>query len=342
MKFIQIEAKDYDEAIKIARQRYGAAVRIHSRCTFPSSFGKKGSCKIECYLIEDKSIKEETDKVVEKPKSIEAPSSVISQMRKTLFENDFSQPLVESVIGELVWEDAKDLTEMELRLVNALVDSASVNREDILHPPKFFVLHGATAVGKTLSLLKLSMLYTSQVDETSRRKITILSLGGSSKLNSLCELHDIEITHAVNPGSVNDFVVNESSRYDLILVDIGEIDEDLKSAMLMKLPENLTGHYFCANARYKLSELVGSYNKLIDQYPLRSVIVTMCDESFSIGNILSFCNQMDISLLFFSSGRNMSRGLHPANGAYTMSLFHGFSLDFKSMWENADKGGLLD
>jgi flagellar biosynthesis GTPase FlhF len=186
------------------------------------------------------------------------------------------------------------------------------------------------------------MLYTSQVDETSRRKITILSLGGSSKLNSLCELHDIEITHAVNPGSVNDFVVNESSRYDLILVDIGEIGEDLKSAMLMRLPENLTGHYFCANARYKLSELVGSYNKLIDQYPLRSVIVTMCDESFSIGNILSFCNQMDISLLFFSSGRNMSRGLHPANGAYTMSLFHGFSLDFKSMWENADKGGLLD
>ena len=157
MEFIQIDAKDYDEAIKIARQRYGSAVRIQSRYTYPSSFGKKGHTKINCYLTSDKSIEDAKDGVVEKPESIEAPSGVISQMRKTLFDNDFSSTLIESVIGDLVWKDAKDLTEMELRLVNALVDSASVNRDDILHPPKFFVLHGSSAVGKTLSLLKLSM-----------------------------------------------------------------------------------------------------------------------------------------------------------------------------------------
>lgn len=342
MEFIQIEAKDYDEAIKIARQRYGAAVRIHSRCIFPASFGKKGYCKIECYLIEDNSIEDEDDKVIEKPKSIEAPSGVIAEMRKTLLDNDFSSSLIDKVIGDLVWEDAKDLTEMELRLVNALVDSAEVNREDILHPPKFFVLHGSTAVGKTLSLLKLSMLYTAAVEASAKRNIIVLSLGGSSKLNSICELHDIDITHAVNPDSVREFVAKESDRYDLVLVDIGEIDEDLKSAMLTILPKESTGHYFCVNARYKLSEIEASYKKVASQYALRSVIVTMCDESYSIGNILSFCNNENMSLLFLSSGRNMSRGLHPANSAYIMSLFHGFSLDFKSMWDNADKAGLLD
>ena len=155
-------------------------------------------------------------------------------------------------------------------------------------------------------------------------------------------MHDIEIIHTINPDSLREFVQNESGKYDLVLIDIGEIDEDLKSAMLQILPEDESGHYFCANARYKLSELVDSYKKISAKYTLRSTIVTMCDEAYSIGNILSFCNEMDISLLFFSSGRNMSRGLHPANGAYIMSLFHGFSLDFKSMWENADKGGLLD
>ncbi|MBK5199956.1 MAG: hypothetical protein JJE21_00295 [Spirochaetaceae bacterium] len=342
MEFIQIDAKDYDEAIKIARQRYGSSVRIQSRCTYPSFFGKKGHTKINCYLTSDNSIKDAKDKVVEKPESIEAPSGVISQMRKTLFDNDFSSTLIERVIGDLVWEDAKDLTEMELRLVNALVDSASVNRYDILHPPKFFVLHGSSAVGKTLSLLKLSMFYTASVDEMAKKSICVLSLGGSTQLNSICELHDIEIIHTINPDSLRDFSLNESKNYDLVLIDTGEIDEDLRAAMLQILPEESTGHYFCANARYKLSELVSSYTKIESKYPLRSVIVTMCDEAYSIGNILSFCNQLNISLLFFSSGRNMSRGLHPANGAYIMSLFHGFSLDFKSMWENADKGGLLD
>lgn len=342
MEFIQIDAKDYEEAIKIARQRYGSSVRIHSRCTYPSSFGKKGHTIINCYLTADNSIKNSKDLNVEKPESIEAPSGVISEMRKTLFDNDFSSNLIESVIGDLVWEDAKDLTEMELRLVNALVDSASVNRDDILHPPKFFVIHGASAVGKTLSLLKLSMFYSASVDEESKKSICILSLGGSTQLNSICELHDIEIIHTVNPDSLRDFTQNESHNYDLILVDSGDIDEDLRTAMLQILPENSTGHYFCANARYKLSELVFSYKKIESKYPLRSVIVTMCDEAYSIGNILSFCNQLDITLLFFSSGRNMSRGLHPANGDYIMSLFHGFSLDFKSMWENTDKGGLLD
>lgn len=342
MEFIQIEAKDYDNAIKIARQRYGAAVRIHSFSTIPSSFGKKSCCKIQCYLIEDKSQTEEKNSMVEKPRSIEAPSEVVAQMRKTLFDNDFSQNLVENVIGNLVWEDAKDLTEMELRLVNALVDSASVNRNDILHPPKYFVLHGPSAVGKTMALLKMSMLYSSYIEESSRRQIAILSLGGSSKLNSLCELHDLEIFHAINPESVRQFVNNDFNNYDLILVDIGDIDEDLESAMLSILPKDITGHYYCANARYKLSELIHSYKELNQKYELRSVIVTMCDESYTIGNILSFCSEMDISLLFFSSGRNMSRGFHPANSAYIMSLFHGFSLDFKSMWENADKAGLLD
>ncbi len=341
MEFLTIEAKDYDQAIKIARQRYGGAVRIHSLTNNQASFAKKSSCTITCYLVDDKIPEDSENSDIEKPKSIEAPSEVISKMRKVLELNDFSLPLIDYVIGNLIWNDVKDITDMELSLVNNLIDSAKIDRDNMLNPPKFFVLHGSSAVGKTVSLLKLSLLYSTDIEESSRRKVAILSLGGSSKLNSICELYEIDVYHVGDPNALRQFVESESNKYDLILVDIGDIEKDLKYMMLDVIKKENIGHFLCINARYKLSELKHTYTQLKDEYDLRSVIVTMCDEASSIGNVLSFCNEIDIPLMFFSNGKEIESGIYPANSSYIMSLFHGFSIDFKSMWESANKNTLI-
>lgn len=341
MEFLTIEAKDYDEAIKIARQRYGSAVRIQTLTNTQPSFAKKGSCTITCYLVEQKAKDNSESSNMAKPKSIEAPSEVVSKMRNILVKNDFSTDLINKVIGDLIWEDATDLTEMELSLVNSLIDSANIDRENMLNPPKFFVLHGSSAVGKTLSLLKLSLLYSSNVEESSRRKVSLLSLGGSSKLNSICELYDLEVSHVGDPRTLRQFVEAESTKNDLIFVDVGDIDADLKSTMLDVLKDEDVGHFLCINARYKLSELKHTYEQLKEKYEIRSVVVTMCDEARSIGNVLSFCNEENLPLLFFSNGKEIESGIYPANSSYIMSLFHGFTIDFKSMWDSANKNNLL-
>ncbi|MGD1820818.1 MAG: hypothetical protein ACPKOI_13215 [Pleomorphochaeta sp.] len=341
MEFLTIEAKDYDDAIKIARQRYGSTVRIHSFRNIPSSFVKKSCCEITCYLIDQKKEDNSEKTEIEKPVSIEAPSEVVANMRKILYNNDFSTPLIDKVIGELVWQDAKDITEMELSIVNGLIDSAKIDRENMLNPPKYFVLHGSSAVGKTVSLLKLSLLYSSKIEESSRRKVAILSLGGSSKLNSICELYEIEVFHVGDPQALRQFAKTDSDRYDLIFVDAGDIDKDLKATMLAVLEEENIGHFLCINARYKLSELKYTYEQLIGKYEIRSAVVTMCDEARSIGNVLSFCNELNIPLLFFSEGKKIEKGIYPANSSYIMSLFHGFSIDFRSMWESSNKDNLI-
>jgi flagellar biosynthesis protein FlhF len=341
MEFLTIEAKDYDEAIKIARQRYGGTVRIQTLSNNPSSFAKKSSCVITCYLVDQKASGKSENSQVEKPKSIEAPSEVVAKMRNILESNDFSKTLIDKVIGDLVWEDAKDLTEMELSLVNSLIDSAEIDRENMLNPPRFFVLHGSAAVGKTVSLLKLSLLYSTNIEESSRRKVAILSLGGSSKLNSICELYELDVFHVGDPQALRRFVDSESTKYDLIFVDVGDIDRDLKATMLNTLSSQQVGHYLCVNARYKLSELKYTYEQIRKEYSIRSAIVTMCDEAQSIGNVLSFCNEEDIPLLFFSNGKQIESGIYPANSSYIMSLFHGFSIDFKSMWDSANKDHLI-
>ena len=41
MEFLTIKAKDYDEAIKKARQKYGSSVRIQTLTNKPSSLVKK-------------------------------------------------------------------------------------------------------------------------------------------------------------------------------------------------------------------------------------------------------------------------------------------------------------
>lgn len=341
MEFLTIEAKDYDEAIKKARQKYGSSVRIQTLTNKPSSLVKKSSCVITCYLVDQKAKESSKKPISEKPKSIEAPSEVVSNMRKILENNDFSKNLIDKVIGDLVWEDAKDITEMELNLVNSLIDSAKVDRENILNPPKFFVLHGSAAVGKTVSLLKMSLLYSANVEESSKRNVAILSLGGSSMLNSICELYELEAFHVGDPEALRQFIENESTKYDLIFLDIGDIEKDLKTTMLQALRFENVGHFLCINARYKLSELVHTYKELKEKYDIRSTIVTMCDEAISIGNVLSFCNEMDIPLMFFSDGKNIEKGLFPANSSYIMSLLHGFSIDFKTMWDTTNKENLV-
>lgn len=341
MEFLKIEAKTYDEALKIARQRYGSALRIHSFRNVASSFVKKSCCELVCYLVAEKEEDNNKKASIETPKSIEAPSEVVSKMKRILENNDFSKDLIDKVVGELVWKDATDLTEMELSLVNGLIDSAKIDRDNMLNPPKYFVLHGSTAVGKTISLLKLALLYSSKIDEASRRKVAILSLGGSTKLNSICELHELDIFHVGDPQALRQFTTSDSARYDLIFVDFGDIEKDLKDTMLNVLDTENVGHFLCINSRYKLSELEYTYNQIVEKYKIRSLIVTMCDEAISIGNVLSFCNKNDLPLLFFSEGKNIEKGFYLANSSYIMSLFHGFSIDFKSMWESSNKENLI-
>ncbi len=345
MEFLKIEAKTYDDAIKIIRQRYGGNVRIHSYKNIPSTFVKKGSCEITCYLVEsvkkDKNKEKEVSPSYETPKSIEAPSAVVSKMKNILEQNDFSKNLIDKVIGDLIWEDASDITEMELSLVNGLIDSAKIDRENMLNPPKYFVLHGSSAVGKTVSLLKLALLYSSKIEESSRKKVAILSLGGSTKLNSICELHELDIFHVGEPRALRQFTKTDSDRYDLIFVDFGDIEKDLKDTMLNVLDDENVGHFLCINSRYKLSELNYTFNQIQEKYKIRSVIVTMCDEAVSVGNVLSFCNSLELPLLFFSEGKDIEKGFYLANSSYIMSLLHSFSIDFRSMWESSNKENLV-
>ena len=332
MEFLKIEADDYEAAIKIARQRYGSTVRIHSFKNIPATFMKKSCCELTCYIVGEVNENSQESAKVETPKSIEFSHEVIEKMKNILMENDFSNEVIDSIIGNLIWDDASDLTTMELRIIKSLVDCAKVDNESIRHPKKYFVLHGPTAAGKTISLLKMALLYSTKMQEENRKKVAILSIGGSSNLNSICELYEMDIFHLGTPQNLRHFVADVSPRYDLLFVDFGDIDKDLRDTMLNVLDDEDTYHYLCLNSRYKLSELLHSYKRVIDKYYIKSVVVTMCDEAVSIGNVLSFCKIVDLPILFFSEGKNIEKGLILFEPSYIMSLFKGFSIDFNSMW----------
>lgn len=334
MEFLTIEAEDYESAIKIARQRYGSTVRIHSFMNIPATFMKKSCCELTCYIVGEMDVEKSEPASIETPKSIEFSHEVIAKMKKILRDNDFSNTVIDDVIGNLVWDDASDLTTMELRIIKGLVDCAKVDGDSIRHPKKYFVLHGSTAVGKTTSLLKMALLYSTKLEESNRKKVAILSLGGSSNLNSICELYEMDIFHMGSPQNLRHFIDEVSPRYDLLFVDFGDIDIDLRDTMLGLLDEEETSHYLCINSRYKLSEILHTYESLKEKYAIESVIITMCYEAFSIGNVFSFCNNTDLPILFFSERKDIEKGLIFPEPSYIMSKFKGFSIDFKSMWNS--------
>jgi len=341
MEFLTFQGKDYDEAVKRARQKYGSAVRIHTRTTLIPSFRKKGGCQITCYLVEEKKEPSDTVKKAEDdpPASIAASSEVISNMRKTLINNDFSEDLITSVISQMVWADAKDLTEMELRLVNSLVDSAKIDREHMFHPSKYFILHGPSGVGKTLALLKIAAIYADKIPEVTKKRVAYLSFSSSKSIADYKALPHLDLYHITDVETLKKMVDTGFSRYDLILVDPSQVEEELETELIKYLPHEYVGHFFCIDARHKLRQIEKDYERFHNRFTFTSTVVTHCDSCASFGNVLSFCNAADLSLLFLGNGENVNGDIQMANGAYIMSLFNGFSMDFKTMWQNANNEG---
>ncbi|AEV28432.1 flagellar GTP-binding protein [Sphaerochaeta pleomorpha str. Grapes] len=364
MDFITIVASDYDSALKQARSEYGPAVRIQTRKDFftGTSFTKKSACEISFYLVEPKT---EENPCVEEPKGKEEPVLVSSSQGKVLHEmtgflpqmvvpsqskalledllkgNDFGDAYIEEAASAVLSTDtlfSKD--DFEMKILEYIIDSISIDHASFAHPPKYFVLLGPTGVGKTTTLVKIAMLYSQIVPAECQLKVAVLSLdsfraGAFAQIETFCNDLHIDLFRCAGEGDLS-LLLGQLDSYDLVLVDTmgkspkdGELALKLKT-MLSVLPKKDTAYYLAVSASHKQRDM-DRYFQLLGSYTLSSIVVTKTDETENVGNILSFSKSHNLPLLFMTDGQKVPQDLHKASNELILSFLDGFSLDFRTM-----------
>lgn len=271
MKYITIVAKDFDEAVRKARQQYGPSLRIHSRRDVIARggflwLGKQTHVELTCYLADeqvpaDAAPVEVAVPTIPEPIAMEEPEQVpvpetaepvpsrlevlIDHARSLLVANNFSPTFTDEVVGLLreslgeVPPDGLSLEEFELMLVDKIVSLVHIDHETQLRPPRVFILLGPTGIGKTTTIAKIAALYGLQQDPQFHRSVHMITID-SFRVGAFEQLS----AFGASMGMPVDKVADEQEFYraldtaagaDLILIDtIGKSPKDKDLAVKMK------------------------------------------------------------------------------------------------------------
>jgi len=331
LEFLDLEASDYESALRQARSTYGNAVRIHTRKDFTkgTTLSKHKRCRITFYLVDQKPLPVEQQS--EKAAAFDAEAC----LQELLASNDVPHALHASARDRvLVGKAGYTQTEVEVGLLQYLFEGVQFEDEIVA---RFAVFVGAAGVGKTTSLIKTALYLRAR----KARKVALLTLD-ANRIGSLGQIRQFTREFALPLFEASSFkalaaLMPELDAYDHVLVDTcafsakdGE-QKKLQDALLAILCAQECSTYLVVGAPSKESDLSAQLQHFSD-HRLKAVICTKLDETSGIGNLLAFARQSALPLLFLTDGRTIPDDFTIASASYLMTHLKGFSLDLSQFF----------
>lgn len=178
----------------------------------------------------------------------------------------------------------------------------------------FVFLVGPTGVGKTTTLSKIaSSFYT---DEEHYPKPALIKFGSldAKRIMAMEQLRKFANILRVPFKSiygVSDFkeLFKSSKKKELVLVDtsgVSKQDTDLidEIALFTNSIKTSKETHLCIGAQSRYLDLKKTYQVLAKTKPSR-VIITKIDESYSLGSVLSFIEEIDLPLSYITNGQDV-------------------------------------
>ena len=329
LEFFDLEASDYESALRQARSTYGNAVRIHTRKDFTkgTTLSKQKRCRITFYLVDQK------PRAVEQESEPAPAFDAEACLQKLLASNDVPPALHASAREQVLLSKAGHTqAEVEVGLLQYLFEG--VQFEDEI-AARFAVFVGAAGVGKTTTLIKTALYLRAR----KARKVALLTLD-TNRIGSLGQIRQFAREFALPLFEAPSFkalagLLPELDAYDHVLVDtcaFSAKDEEQKmrqNALLAMIHEQST--FLVVSATSKESDLSAQLQYFSDQR-MKAVICTKLDETSGIGNLLGFARKSALPLLFLADGRTIPDDFHIASASYLMTHLKGFSLDLSQFF----------
>ncbi|MBR5401551.1 MAG: hypothetical protein IK102_07045 [Treponema sp.] len=266
----------------------------------------------------------------------------IKQIEEILEQNEFTMSyirMIEDKIREhFSLADLDDYNLVERHVVDWIGESIQIAPEKVFRPPHVVVIIGPTGVGKTTTLSKLAAqtILNAKKQNLKRPQLCIFTIdsmrvGALEQLSKISEaMKEKVIKAAQTPDDVKEIYEQYRDHVDYIFVDTGGYspnDSTHIGKMQNVLDVNMNPDvYLCVTASTKASDLQIIFRNY-EPLGYESIIVTKCDETRQIGNIISVLYDKHKSVSYITDGQNIARNISKASVVDMLMRLNGFNID---------------
>lgn len=273
----------------------------------------------EAFIDDLESMKEMLKEISEsvRYKNSNILSPVYDKIYRRLIDAGFTDERSLSIAGDLSSDENIDTMEEAMRKARYLI-----TRKIELLPPlekgdscQNIILFGPTGTGKTLTLVKLSIVSKLVLEaDTLIISADMHKVGGAEQLETYASIAGIPFKAVYSAEELQKVVTNESYR-DIILIDTTGRSPNNKTGMdeLQDLCESvvITNKFLVQSATVSNSTYKNSIEKYSKLKP-DAIVLTKLDEAETIGGILEAMDDIKLPLAYITTGQQIPDDIEPA------------------------------
>lgn len=267
----------------------------------------------------------------------------IDRIEEMLDDNEFTRDFINGITARLKKEfsldDLNDFHKVERQVVDWIGESIEIAKPKTHRPPRVIVIVGPTGVGKTTTIGKLAaqnVIIRKKSPDMPPLRITMITIdktriGAEKQLQTFGEVLDLPVQKAENAEDLKSIFELIKGDYDVIYIDTsGYSPNDSENIARLKSTLSVDGlHpdvYLAITASTKARDLKNIMQNY-EPFGYSSVIVTKCDETTRLGNIISVLNEKRKSISYWTDGQVISRNIQRAGVVDFLIRLAGFTVD---------------
>lgn len=266
----------------------------------------------------------------------------IQRISDMLEANEFTTKYINKIVNrlksEFTLEELSDFPLVEKTVVDWIGESIQIAELKHHRPPHVIVLVGPTGVGKTTTVAKLTAKLVlnaksagEEIPQICMMTVDFMRVGAAEQLSRYGKIITCEFVQAERKEDVQVYFKQNKSRFDYFVIDTSGISpndyENIgKMHSIIDLEELKADVYLTLDAGSKASDL-RNIIKNYEQFGFNSIILTKCDETKTIGNVISVLDELGKSVTFITNGQEVPRFINKANVVQALTSLVEFNID---------------
>ena len=260
-------------------------------------------------------------------------------LEQNAFSFSYINMIEEKIRNEFSLEQLDNYDLVERRVVDWIGESISVVKQSHFRPPHVYILVGPTGVGKTTTLVKLAVQFVreyAQNQNGQRPNICFITtdamrVGAMEQLERWGKHMSSRVYKAERSEDLKSIYEENRDSMDAIFIDTSGLSpKDATHLAQMKLLLEVPGMnpdiYLTVMASTKVRDLQNIMQNY-EPFGYSSVIVTKCDESEQLGNVISVLHEKHKSVSYVTHGQVASRDIDKADVVNFLIRLENFKVD---------------
>lgn len=290
-------------------------------------------------------IDELNSQIVSMNKTIKTPApevhETITKIEELLSENEFTLPYIRMITDKIreqfSLEQLEDFKLVQRYVVDWIGESIEIAKDKAVRPPRVIVIVGPTGVGKTTTIAKLASnsILDAKKSGSIKPEICIITIdtmrvGAQEQLAKFGEILQKNVLKAETADDLREIYEQYKEHVDYIFIDTSGYSpndathiSEMKNLLNIKMNPTV---YLSVTASTKASDLHNIFRNY-ELFDYESVIVTKCDETKQLGNIISVLWEKHKSISYITDGQRVPRNIQKADVIEILKNLTGFDID---------------